>query len=694
MVPRRDHDVSIVNVPALQAFIFSEKYLVDDSYASEMTMQNDGENVVFLDGVQQDRLHVTPALKSAFPRIDGAFADADERPKILMVDFAFYVLQGNDFQNGFVAVPINQQSNDLRASNLTLLPGNDRKLYRGTNVVPRDGIFIGDARFLPRSVTIIKSMTPGQYQFKMMIGGQRKVIGFEAGEAANVFRDKITPLLIANDPDYLAKDAIYQDLCSSYFVAFPSEATTEALQFVTPKERRVFPSGKAALELQKEERANERTMIAELEKIGLRKCKTCTTLLLIKLFEANRTECKQCRQNSRTERAHDVAVDDSSNVPKPTACVSCGKGPDEVNFKRRTDVLQGAWRKECTSCYNAKGYSCKSREKSRAKDKEGYLERNAKMQIRWNLGNPEKVKQQQRLTATVPGRKIKTIVTSAKKRGVDVNIDDISEMQNKLTLECEYCGFFPNEKESLNGLDRVDSELGYSANNTVPCCATCNAMKGPLDIDVFISNVRRISSYRNLVVTTDAQPRERLAPFSGRAELREAPKKKKIVFLSNEEKVALWSSPCYLCGFSTSFGIDRVDAGGNYSLDNSKPCCTDCNYMKKDLSLFDFETHITFVCQRTNIWTLRDVTDKPFKVFGGRTRDPVAVWDGAKNIIFPSIITASRMIGVSHMAIINAIRDCNNCKGHKWTKSSAREYRRQMLDVDIGHCVRIFFLNL
>ncbi len=378
------------------------------------------------------------------------------------------------------------------------------------------------------------------------------------------------------------------------------------------------------------------------------------------------------------------------DMPKPKACSKCGEGPETVAFKWRSDRL--TWRNECNTCYNAKGYSEASRARRREEDNEGYLKQNAATHLAWAHRHPAYMKEQHRLCATVPARKMKTILTSAKQRGIDVSIDDVVEMEAKLSLECEYCGFVPHDRESLNGLDRVSSELGYTSVNTVPCCATCNAMKGPLDTDVFITNVRNICTFSecNITVTGDA-PRVKMAPFSRRAELRDAPKKEKNDFLTRDEKLELWISPCYLCGQSSSFGIDRVDASGDYTMDNSKSCCTDCNYMKKDLGLDDFKMHVAHIDERTKVWTLGDVIDKPFKICGGKTRQAVAALD-SKNvrIIFPSGCTAGAMLGVTHNKVLKSIQNGTKCKGYVWMRATAREFRNQATDTGAGRRIRRF----
>jgi hypothetical protein len=41
---------------------------------------------------------------------------------------------------------------------------------------------------------------------------------------------------------------------------------------------------------------------------------------------------------------------------------------------------------------------------------------------------------------------------------------------------CTYCRDFHCTR--LRGVDRIDSDGVYSPNNSIPCCATCNFMKG------------------------------------------------------------------------------------------------------------------------------------------------------------------------------------------------------------------------
>ncbi len=108
----------------------------------------------------------------------------------------------------------------------------------------------------------------------------------------------------------------------------------------------------------------------------MKTCKSCNVGKDIDCFEVTtkdgkcrRAVCKPCYNRAKAERAKLGSKDiDPSSVAKPSSCTKCGKNGDEVTFKWRTDVKQGAWRTECNACYNLKGYSEKSRAKHRVEN--------------------------------------------------------------------------------------------------------------------------------------------------------------------------------------------------------------------------------------------------------------------------------------------------------------------------------------
>ena len=79
-----------------------------------------------------------------------------------------------------------------------------------------------------------------------------------------------------------------------------------------------------------------------------------------------------------------------------------------------------------------------------------------------------------------------------------------SEFREITKQPCHYCGTKPSKAWArrkgnatpylYNGLDRLDSALGYELQNVVACCATCNYMKQDLTFEEFIKQVALICS--------------------------------------------------------------------------------------------------------------------------------------------------------------------------------------------------------
>jgi len=70
---------------------------------------------------------------------------------------------------------------------------------------------------------------------------------------------------------------------------------------------------------------------------------------------------------------------------------------------------------------------------------------------------------------------------------------------------CTYCnseprtvsGTYEASQYTYNGVDRVDSDIGYDIDNCVPCCWTCNRMKVDIPLDSFKGHIARIHKHLN-----------------------------------------------------------------------------------------------------------------------------------------------------------------------------------------------------
>ena len=90
--------------------------------------------------------------------------------------------------------------------------------------------------------------------------------------------------------------------------------------------------------------------------------------------------------------------------------------------------------------------------------------------------------------------KISQYKYSAKKKGHiwDLTEEQFAEITKK---NCFYCGGKPkqtckankrvNGDYIYNGIDRKDNDKGYTIENSVPCCITCNMAKNSLTIQEF-----------------------------------------------------------------------------------------------------------------------------------------------------------------------------------------------------------------
>ena len=75
------------------------------------------------------------------------------------------------------------------------------------------------------------------------------------------------------------------------------------------------------------------------------------------------------------------------------------------------------------------------------------------------------------------------------------------QIRDIVTGPCHYCGVLPSHEFkkaklygsiSVNSIDRVDSLKGYTIDNVVSCCMTCNTMKWHLPYDVFLAKIKAI----------------------------------------------------------------------------------------------------------------------------------------------------------------------------------------------------------
>ena len=54
-----------------------------------------------------------------------------------------------------------------------------------------------------------------------------------------------------------------------------------------------------------------------------------------------------------------------------------------------------------------------------------------------------------------------------------------------------------------NGIDRIDSNIGYEPDNCVTCCVICNRMKNKYSKNAFLLHVSKITKYLKLEINSE-----------------------------------------------------------------------------------------------------------------------------------------------------------------------------------------------
>lgn len=84
--------------------------------------------------------------------------------------------------------------------------------------------------------------------------------------------------------------------------------------------------------------------------------------------------------------------------------------------------------------------------------------------------------------------------SGAKRRNLefDLSLEEFKDLTNK---KCHYCdsatGACKEDNSMTCGIDRKNPSIGYTLENCVPCCGTCNTSKMDMSYDDFIAHTKR-----------------------------------------------------------------------------------------------------------------------------------------------------------------------------------------------------------
>ena len=218
---------------------------------------------------------------------------------------------------------------------------------------------------------------------------------------------------------------------------------------------------------------------------------------------------------------------------------------------------------------------------------EEFLKKNNEYSKNWRDKNPEKCVEINENRKNSKQSQYNIYKNGAENRNITFTIS-FEEYCNLVEQPCYYCGII--QDKGFNGIDKRYPSDGYILENCVSCCKVCNFTKGALSDDVFIKRVHHILTYQNIVNGT-LFPESFANHISGSYKVYQCGAIERNLEFEISEDVynETISQCCYLCGKQNTIlhrnGIDRVNNKIGYKPDNIKPCCGECNFMKKELDI-------------------------------------------------------------------------------------------------------------
>jgi hypothetical protein len=286
------------------------------------------------------------------------------------------------------------------------------------------------------------------------------------------------------------------------------------------------------------------------EKENIKYCdiaRGCYTIL-----EDHQAKCAHCLHKARINdrKANDKKRQD------PNLCLDCGRTlTEEIRAKGKHEKHL----RRCVPCYT----KLQAQESKRPKRERNYkAEACTNKHVIWNH-----------------------YVKGAKKRGIDFLLSK-TLFQELIVKPCFYCNH--QKAGEVNGLDRIDNQKGYMEENVVPCCETCNVLKGSQHPQEFIDKMQAIHLYQTKQQPISPELLEKWITYPSKTipsykTYSKSANSRNISFeLSEIEFSEIVKQPCYLCGQIGNNGMDRQDNVKGYLLKNCKPCCGHCNLMKRD----------------------------------------------------------------------------------------------------------------
>lgn len=275
------------------------------------------------------------------------------------------------------------------------------------------------------------------------------------------------------------------------------------------------------------------------------------------------------------------------------SCLSCRENGQRSDIKRKDSESRKEWIK------NGPDYWKAYRARKRMEDCDAFLKHNAEVMKAWRLKNPEKWAANQ--AKAKRGDNIRATKQQAEIKGIAWDISGEYALE-LTTMACFYClDFSPS---GINGISRLDSLEGFSKVNVRPCCKACNMSKGTLDPKSFVEACEAIHAYITGAKGASESGNGLMDHEGGDYNsYKSRALSKALKFeLSENDFFNVRTLPCYLCGRSGKLnGIDRKDNNEGYTLENSFPCCGECNFLKRDHPYNDFVEMVAKIASNADV---------------------------------------------------------------------------------------------
>ena len=340
-------------------------------------------------------------------------------------------------------------------------------------------------------------------------------------------------------------------------------------------------------------------------------CTTCSKFFLFDMFKGqvgDTLTCLDCRNaNKRADEKRDK--DHVNELARENAAK-----PERIAVKK--EWKENNYDKVAT-------YWVESRARLIEANIEVYLKKKAENSKNWRLANPEKVKIINKESSENINYHYKNYRLSAESRRLEFPFTK-EEFILIVSLPCYYCGII--QPKGFNGIDRLDSTIGYNEDNCKSCCEMCNMMKGTTGHNVFIQRVEHILSY--LKIVDGSLFPVAFANFKGSTYahyIRGANNRGYEFTIDKEYFITETNKPCYLCGKKPDDlhknGLDRFDNDKGYTEDNVKSCCGNCNFIKRDYIYKDFIDKCKLIYENNKDKDVQDITnEEKYKMVKGNKK--------------------------------------------------------------------------